>query len=43
MKCLVAKRVEVTKEETTIIDSAGSKDDIGARCNQIRAQIEETL
>merc|ERR1711901_1169 len=37
-----AKRVEVTKEETTIIDGAGSKDDIGARCNQIRAQIEET-
>merc|ERR1711988_1420347 len=37
-----AKRVEVTKEETTIIDGAGSKDDIGSRCNQIRAQIEET-
>ena len=37
-----AKRVEVTKEETTIIDGAGSKDDISARCNQIRAQIEET-
>ncbi|MDG1841526.1 MAG: TCP-1/cpn60 chaperonin family protein, partial [Crocinitomicaceae bacterium] len=37
-----AKRVEVTKEETTIIDGAGSKDDIAARCNQIRAQIEET-
>ena len=37
-----AKRVEVTKEETTIIDGAGTKDDIAARCNQIRAQIEET-
>ena len=37
-----AKRVEITKEETTIIDGAGSKDDISARCNQIRAQIEET-
>ena len=37
-----AKRVEVTKEETTIIDGAGSKDEISARCNQIRAQIEET-
>ena len=37
-----AKRVEVTKEETTIIDGAGIKDDISARCNQIRAQIEET-
>merc|ERR1712146_243780 len=37
-----AKRIEITKEETTIIDGAGSKDDISARCNQIRAQIEET-
>ena len=35
-----AKRIEITKEETTIIDGAGSKDDISARCNQIRAQIE---
>merc|ERR1712178_185310 len=34
-----AKRIEITKEETTIIDGAGSKDDISARCNQIRAQI----
>merc|ERR1712078_408139 len=37
-----AKRIEITTEETTIIDGAGSKDDISARCNQIRAQIEET-
>ena len=37
-----AKRIEITKEETTIIDGAGSRDDISARCNQIRAQIEET-
>ena len=37
-----AKRVEITKEDTTIIDGAGSKDDIAARCNQIRAQVEET-
>ena len=37
-----AKRVEITKEETTIVDGAGKKDDIKARCNQIRAQIEET-
>merc|ERR1712070_369890 len=37
-----AKRIEITKEETTIIDGSGSKDDISARCNQIRAQIEET-
>ena len=37
-----AKRVEITKEETTIVDGAGAKDDIEARCNQIRAQGEET-
>jgi chaperonin GroEL len=37
-----AKRVLVEKENTTIIEGAGKKDDIKARCNQIRAQIEET-
>jgi chaperonin GroEL len=37
-----AKRVRVEKENTTIIDGAGKKDDIVARTNQIRAQIEET-
>ena len=37
-----AKRVEITKEETTIVDGAGDKDDINARCSQIRAQAEET-
>jgi len=37
-----AKRVVITKEETTIIEGAGDKADIQARCNQIRAQIEET-
>ncbi len=36
------KRVEITKEETTIIDGAGAKADIEGRCNQIRQQIEET-
>jgi chaperonin GroEL len=36
-----AKRIQITKENTTIIDGAGSKDDIEARVNQIRAQIEE--
>jgi len=36
------KRVEITKEETTIIDGAGSAKSIKARCNQIRAQVEET-
>lgn len=37
-----AKRVLITKEDTTIINGAGSKSDIEARCNQIRAQIEES-
>ncbi len=37
-----AKRVVVTKEDTTIIDGAGSKDKIEGRIKQIRAQIEET-
>ncbi|MCZ6510193.1 MAG: chaperonin GroEL, partial [Alphaproteobacteria bacterium] len=37
-----SKRVSITKEETTIIDGAGKKNDIVGRCNQIRAQVEET-
>jgi chaperonin GroEL len=37
-----AKRVRIEKENTTIIDGAGKKTDIQARCTQIRAQIEET-
>ncbi|ADC61799.1 chaperonin GroEL [Allochromatium vinosum] len=37
-----AKRVQVGKDDTTIIDGAGSHDDIKARCEQIRAQVEET-
>ncbi|MCZ6453323.1 MAG: chaperonin GroEL [Alphaproteobacteria bacterium] len=37
-----SKRVSITKEETTIIDGAGKKNDILGRCNQIRAQVEET-
>ena len=36
-----AKRVQSTKDNTTIIDGAGSTDDIQGRVNQIRAQIEE--
>ncbi len=36
-----AKRVEITKENTTIVDVSGSKDDIEGRVNQIKAQIEE--
>ena len=37
-----AKKVVITKEETTIVDGAGKKKDIQARCGQIRAQVEET-
>ncbi len=37
-----AKRVEITKDETTIIDGDGEKDLIEARAAQIRKQIEET-
>ena len=37
-----ARQVKVNKENTTIIDGAGSKEDIKARVSQIRAQIGET-
>jgi chaperonin GroEL len=37
-----AKRVVISKEETTIIDGAGNSGEIEGRVNQIRAQIEET-
>ncbi|MEM6852550.1 MAG: TCP-1/cpn60 chaperonin family protein, partial [Pseudomonadota bacterium] len=37
-----AKRVSITKDDTTIVDGSGSKDDIDARTSQIRKQIEET-
>jgi chaperonin GroEL len=37
-----AKRVRVDKENTTIIDGAGKKEDIQGRIAQIKAQIEET-
>ncbi|MBP5591998.1 chaperonin GroEL [bacterium] len=37
-----AKRVTIDKDNTTIVDGAGSKDAIAARTKQIRAQIEET-
>ena len=37
-----AKKVEVNKESTTIIDGAGMEDQIEARVKQIRAQMEET-
>jgi len=38
----VAKRVEISKDDTTIIDGQGEKDLIAARVNQIKKQIEET-
>jgi chaperonin GroEL len=37
-----AKKLRITKEETTVIDGAGKKKDITGRCAQIRAQIDET-
>ena len=37
-----AKKVVLSKENTTVIDGAGSQDNIAGRVNQIRAQIEET-
>ncbi len=37
-----SKRIRIEKENTTIIDGAGQKDDIQGRCTQIRQQIEET-
>jgi chaperonin GroEL len=36
-----AKRISITKENTTVIDGAGQSADIQARVNQVRAQIEE--
>jgi chaperonin GroEL len=37
-----AKRIIVSKDETTVIDGAGEAGDIEARVNQIRGQMEET-
>ncbi|MEO0792732.1 MAG: chaperonin GroEL, partial [Pseudomonadota bacterium] len=37
-----AKRVTITKDDTTIVDGTGEKADIEARVGQIKAQIEET-
>src|ERR1041385_1171918 len=37
-----AKRVTIDKDNSTIIDGAGKKDEIAARIKQLRAQIEET-
>ncbi len=37
-----AKKIVLSKENTTVIDGAGKQEDIVGRVNQIRAQIEET-
>jgi chaperonin GroEL len=37
-----AKKVLIDKDNTTIVEGAGKKADIVARCNQIRAQVEDT-
>jgi chaperonin GroEL len=37
-----AKKVLIEKENTTIVEGGGKKPDIVGRCNQIRAQVEET-
>ena len=37
-----AKKVHIEKENTTIVEGVGEKTEIQGRCNQIRAQIEET-
>lgn len=37
-----AKKVAIDKENTTIVDGSGTKNDIQGRCNQIRAQVEES-
>ncbi len=37
-----AKRVVITKDNTTIVDGGGSEDDIAGRINQIKAEIDNT-
>jgi chaperonin GroEL len=37
-----AKRISIDKDNTTIIDGAGTKKDIEGRCSEIRSQIEDT-
>ena len=37
-----ARKIVVTKDETTIVEGAGSEDDIKGRVNQIKAEIENT-
>jgi chaperonin GroEL len=37
-----AKKISITKDDTTIVEGAGQKSDIQARCGQIKAQIEDS-
>ncbi len=37
-----AKRIIITKDETTIVDGAGNKDEVNARINQIKTEIDNT-
>jgi len=37
-----ARKIVVTKDETTIVEGSGSEDDIKGRINQIKAEIENT-
>ena len=37
-----AKKVQITKDDTTIVDGSGEKADIEARIGQIKRQIEDT-
>ena len=37
-----AKKIDIDKDNTTIVEGAGTKDDIKARCTQIRQQVEDT-
>jgi chaperonin GroEL len=37
-----AKKIQITKDNTTVIDGAGKPADIEARVKQVRAQLEET-
>ncbi|MFE1309116.1 chaperonin GroEL [Streptomyces sp. NPDC058755] len=37
-----ARKVVITKDETTIVDGAGSSEQVGGRVNQIRAEIENS-
>ena len=37
-----AKKIVITKDDTTIVDGAGTSEDVEARCNNIKTQIENT-